>query len=89
MPGMDRTGPMGTGPIGRGMGLCGGGQAGRGFGRGRAGFGRGAGRSWEFSQADLPPADEKNYLKQQEALLENRLESIQTRLGQLEGLEKE
>lgn len=37
MPGFDGTGPNGTGPIGRGMGPCGGG-----FGRGR-GFGRGMG----------------------------------------------
>jgi len=31
MPGFDRTGPLGTGPIGRGLGPCGGGGV---FGRG-------------------------------------------------------
>ena len=42
MPGQDKTGPMGQGPLtGRGMGLCGTGTR-RGFGRGmgcRRGFG--------------------------------------------------
>lgn len=61
MPGGDRTGPLGTGPMtGRGLGICAGygipGYAnpgfGRGFGRGwgRGGFGRGfgpgGGRGW-------------------------------------------
>lgn len=58
MPGGDRTGPLGEGPMtGRGLGICGASQAstsaqpgpgaGRGFGRGRglAGGGRG-GRGW-------------------------------------------
>jgi hypothetical protein len=39
MPGFDRTGPMGNGPMtGGGFGRCGGG--------GRVGFGRGAGRGY-------------------------------------------
>lgn len=55
MPGGDRTGPMGMGPMtGRGAGYCAGynlpGYAnpvlGRGFGRGRGWFGRGRGRGW-------------------------------------------
>ena len=62
MPGGDRTGPMGAGPMtGRGVGLCAGydvpgnmnpssGRFGRGFGHGRGGgFGRGfqhGGRGW-------------------------------------------
>lgn len=61
MPGGDRTGPMGAGPMtGRGAGYCAGNDApgyatpgfgrgfwGRGFGRGGGrGFGRGGGRGW-------------------------------------------
>jgi len=50
MPGGDRTGPMGTGPMtGRVAGMCAGdrmpGYAHRGFGRGMGG-GRGFGRGW-------------------------------------------
>ncbi|MCF7974822.1 MAG: DUF5320 domain-containing protein [Phycisphaerae bacterium] len=50
MPGGDRTGPMGAGPMtGRGAGYCAGygmpGYTGRGFGRGLGG-GRGFGRGW-------------------------------------------
>lgn len=62
MPGGDRTGPFGSGPMtGRGAGYCAGYQMpgymnpipgrggfgfGRGFGRGRGWFGRGGGRGW-------------------------------------------
>ena len=58
MPGFDRSGPMGAGPMtGRGLGRCtpqgrqmlagGGYGAGYGFGRGGGrGFGRGGGRGW-------------------------------------------
>ena len=50
MPGGDRTGPMGAGPMtGRGAGYCAGygmpGYTHRGFGRGMGG-GRGFGRGW-------------------------------------------
>ena len=46
MPGFDRTGPMGKGPMtGGGFGRCGGGFGGRGFGYG-AGAGRGYGRGF-------------------------------------------
>ncbi|MEJ2125622.1 MAG: DUF5320 family protein [Alphaproteobacteria bacterium] len=60
MPAMDKTGPFGTGPVGRGMGPCqqenaspqgqwGGGRGqgqgrGQNWGRGGRGFGRGMGR---------------------------------------------
>ena len=60
MPGRDRTGPMGQGPLtGRGAGYCGGRRA-DGFtlgGRGRAmGQGRGRGRGWrhQFWATGLP-----------------------------------
>lgn len=46
MPGMDGRGPLGTGPLGRGLGPCQGG-AGQGRGQGRgAGQGRGPGRGF-------------------------------------------
>jgi hypothetical protein len=64
MPGGDRTGPRGFGPMtGRGAGYCagysvpgyanpipgrGGFGFGRGFGRGRGWFGRGFGRGWGY-----------------------------------------
>jgi hypothetical protein len=71
MPGFDRSGPMGAGPMtGGGFGLCGGrvdaGRASLGLGRGfRGGFGRGAGfggnlryraRGWGFGPLDRGPA---------------------------------
>ena len=65
MPGGDRTGPNGMGPMtGRGMGFCNGLNApgyaspgfGRGFGRGRGmGFGRGMGRGFGFRRAAVTP----------------------------------
>lgn len=72
MPGGDRTGPMGQGPLsGRGLGACGGYQSpgyfrprlGRGFRRGMGrgfgrGFGRGQGYGWGYMpQVYGPPAD--------------------------------
>jgi len=70
MPGGDRTGPRGFGPMtGRGFGYCAGysapgyanpipgrGWFGRGFGRGRGWFGRGFGRGWrnQFHGAGYP-----------------------------------
>ena len=51
MPGRDGTGPMGTGPIGRGLGGCLGAIAGFGRGMGRGfgvGFGRGRGMGCGF-----------------------------------------
>jgi len=64
MPGGDRTGPAGLGPMtGRGAGYCAGYNApgyasgsGRGLGRGRGFFGRGGGRGWRhwFHATGLP-----------------------------------
>jgi hypothetical protein len=66
MPGGDRTGPMGLGPMtGRGAGYCAGLPTpgfmnpvpGRGFGRsGRGSWGRGGGRGWrrQFYATGLP-----------------------------------
>jgi len=93
MPGMDSTGPLGTGPIGRGMGPCGGGQFTRGFGRRgfarRAGFGRGAGFGWGFSPTAFTPVDEKVLLDQQKSWLETQLDAIKTRLENLEEHQKD
>ncbi len=74
MPGRDRTGPLGTGPIGRGLGPCGGGMAGRGRGRGFP-FGRGFG--WvEVNHLD--------FLTDQKTILENQLAAINQRLSEVE-----
>lgn len=75
MPARDGTGPFGSGPVGRGMGMCRDGYAGWGWGRGR-GFMRG------FCVRSLPtnPGDEKTWLESQKAWLESQLQSIQERL---------
>ena len=81
MPRMDRTGPVGTGPIGRGIGPCGYGQAGRGMGRGfrRGGMGRG------FSYPVLSQEEDKGILESQKSWLESQLEAV---TKQIQGLEK-
>ena len=81
MPGMDKTGPLGTGPIGRGMGPCGGGQAA--WGRGR-GFRRGGGAGWGVVSATLSPDEEKGIIEQQKGWLETQLAAITQRLHALD-----
>ena len=80
MPGMDKTGPLGTGPIGRGLGPCGGGQLGRGR-RGNLDFGR---NGWERGQALASQADDKEILLQQKSWFEDQLSKINQRLQNLE-----
>ena len=82
MPGMDRTGPLGTGPIGRGMGPCRGGQAN--WGRGR-GFARGFGMGWGVNAMPLTAEEEKQALEQQKNWLETQLGAVSERL---QGFEK-
>jgi len=82
MPGMDKTGPFGTGPMGRGMGPCGGGQTGRGRGHG---FRRGGGAGWGMMPTTLSPDEEKSMLEQQKDWLETQLAAITQRL---QGFEK-
>lgn len=82
MPGLDKTGPFGTGPMGRGMGICGSGQAARGRGRG---FRRGGGAGWGMMPTTFSPDEEKGILEQQKGWLETQLEVITQRL---QGLEK-
>ncbi len=79
MPGQDRTGPTGQGPMtGRGMGPCGRGQGyggGRGFGRG-AGFGRGMG--WRAAApGPLTKEEEKKLLEEEKQEIEKRLKELE------------
>ena len=78
MPRFDGTGPMGTGPIGRGLGPCGGGQArgrGRGFGRGNFG--------WGMGQFTAPQPETEEVLEQRKTWLEKQLAAISQRLQDL------
>lgn len=79
MPGFDGTGPFGTGPIGRGMGPCGGGQM-RGRGRGffRGNFG------WGMGQFTAPLPETKEVLERNKTWLEKQLAAISQRLQDLE-----
>lgn len=77
MPGMDRTGPIGTGPIGRGMGLCFGRQGGHGRGNG---FNRGNGKIWNPILHSSSPIEDRENLVQQKESLEAQLEIINKKL---------
>lgn len=95
MPGGDRTGPEGRGPLtGRGLGGCAGSQRPR-FGLGR-GFGRGRGwRHWARAtglpgwvrfgeQSDYPTAaDEAATLEAEVEQLQAHLDALQKRLRDL------
>ena len=78
MPGFDRTGPQGRGPLtGRGMGPCGAGSPG-GYGRG---YGRGFGRGYGFRRyqayPDAPQAEPVSIGKdEQKKVLEEELKEI-------------
>ncbi len=86
MPRFDGTGPTGTGPIGRGMGPCGGGYAGSYAGRSRGrGFFRG-GFGWDMAQTDALQPDIKAAMTQRKAWLENQLAVVSQ---QLQDLDKE
>jgi hypothetical protein len=101
MPRMDGTGPMGTGPIGWGMGPCGAGRRGvfgPRFGRGVWASGGGwcrprwGWRAWGFGRGIAPYAgapgaavDEVSALKQEAAYLQEELAAVQKRLAELEG----
>ena len=115
MPGGDRTGPAGMGPMtGRSAGYCAGYSVpgymnpipgrgfGRGFGRG-GGFGRG--RGWGRGFYGYPPAyppyatyppyappqapgDERAFLKDELAGLEEEMKAIKSRMSELEKEEK-
>lgn len=73
MPGFDRTGPMGQGPMtGRGLGPCGGGKA---YGRG---YGRGFGYRRFYTQRE-----EGKILKDEQNMLKQELKAIKERLQEL------
>ncbi|NMB04212.1 MAG: DUF5320 domain-containing protein [Tissierellia bacterium] len=71
MPGRDGTGPLGGGPLtGRGLGLaC------------RRGFGRGSGFGYRINP--VSPTSQKELLKEQKKLLQERLEAIDKDLDSL------
>lgn len=86
MPGMDRTGPLGQGPLtGRGLGLCG---RGLGFGRG---MGRGFGRRMMImpqaqaipQEIELTKAEENKILKADLEDLKAEAKEIEKRLKEL------
>ena len=70
MPGMDGRGPLGTGPIGRGLGPCGGGRPRRG-----QGFGWRVLAEKEFDSSESL-AQRKAWLEQQLAEINSRLQEI-------------
>ena len=95
MPGGDRTGPNGMGPMtGRSLGYCsnrGNGFIGRlgrfcGFGRG-FGAGRGAGRGWNrgYGFANVPPRyeSEAEALAAQADILQSELDAVKARLNEI------
>jgi len=82
MPGQDRTGPLGQGPMtGRGLGPCGRGLArGRGFGRG---MGRGLGFRRQTFQPTITKTEEKEILEDELKLMEEEKKEIEARLKEL------
>jgi hypothetical protein len=82
MPQMDGTGPTGTGPMGRGLGPCGGGGANqfyRGWGRG---FRRGAGFRWNTMDAPSPE-EEIQLLEGQKSWLESKIEFLKNQISKI------
>ena len=70
MPGLDKTGPQGQGPMtGRGFGPCGGGRG--------CGYGNGYGYRRFFTQTE-----EKEMLQQEAEMLEQELKAVKERLAQ-------
>ena len=83
MPGMDRTGPTGMGPMGSGMGPCGNGhQPGRGRGQGH-GFRRGGGAGWRANLAGSVE-EEKSLLEQRKIWLKAQLEAVEQLLENID-----
>ena len=98
MPGGDRTGPMGMGPMtGRGAGYCAGypnvnpGRGlGRGLGRGRGRLGNGLGfrRSQGYDLPTLTPQMEAEALKREANFMQDEISSINKRISELESIDK-
>ena len=104
MPGRDRTGPAGGGPLtGGGFGDCAGdpmrgSDTPRGFGRPRGGRGgrgwrhiyRATGLTgWQRSGYTAPTSDEATTLREEASRLRSMLESVEARLRNLKGAESE
>lgn len=90
MPGFDRTGPFGWGPMtGRGMGYCGGGRGSRCFGR-FGGLKRRFRAFWRtpfFGAASSK--EETEWLKEEAEILRRELEVVERRLTELEKEKKD
>lgn len=93
MPRGDRTGPEGMGPMtGRGLGACAGYPAGGYARRGRfsrmgMAFRHGwrqFGRRWDWGP-EVVPAEEKDWLEQEESYLKKQLDEVQARISELKG----
>lgn len=98
MPYGDGSGPGGMGPrTGRGFGFCSGYAQpgfsfGRGFGRGAGrGYGRGFRPGYGFSRSyDFPvpdqfsPEQERTYLKNQIKSMENTIDELKKRMGEID-----
>lgn len=85
MPGGNRRGPLGQGPMtGRGLGYCGGFGGGIGLGRG-GGRGRGFGFAPVVNAgATVSEAEETEILRQEAKNLETSLQEVKERLSRLE-----
>lgn len=86
MPGMDRTGPLGNGPVGRGMGPCSGSNVPAFWGRGKR-FLRGGGVGPGLCLGDIP-APERASLEVWRDALKAKLEWVEKRLEILRQAEK-
>lgn len=84
MPGFDKTGPQGQGPMtGRGFGPCGGGRKfGLGFGRCR-GYGRGLGKyfGWNAPQTKEEKVEDVQAYKK---ALQEEMEEVEKELADLQ-----
>ena len=92
MPGMNKMGPMGNGPMtGRRMGNCSGSKfyganCGRGMGRrfnSGAGFGRGFYQNSNFNVQELSAEDTKQMLENQKDILQSQLADINNQLEEI------
>lgn len=83
MPQFDKTGPAGAGPrTGRGMGQCGTGMA---YGRCGRGFGYGRFGGRYPVQPKLTKKEETEILNEEAGMLQQDIETIKERLGELKG----
>jgi len=85
MPRMDGNGPFGTGPVGRGLGPCGGGNAGSmGIQSAGRGFRRGRKAGWNLPSAPRSPAEEKSRIEQRKDWLQRQIDALAEQLRQIQ-----